>query len=242
MIERGLVSGHPTKDVHPELVEGPALSVVEGSVSYSSPPLLGRKHSSVKSRVSISSKLIVIKGLQLHYFGHLRKTGGRGSYRVVHRRLLPAIDSSASPARHAPAHRSFSGGGPLLPTPLFPLHTRIPLVSPFFPLLMQKQGVYLAENVGAPTFLIFPLIFRTFLALSALRRVTSASHRRSRIPRRQSGKRAGIKASATLGSAERRKKKSEPTLSRKAEGQRLGYLEAVVANCSAAAESLRWTE
>ncbi len=47
-------------------------------------PLLGRKLSSGKSRVSITSKLIDIKGLQLHYFGHLRKTGGRGSYRLVH--------------------------------------------------------------------------------------------------------------------------------------------------------------
>jgi hypothetical protein len=38
------------------------------------------KSLAAKSRVSISSKLIEIKGLQLHYFGHLRKTGGRGSY------------------------------------------------------------------------------------------------------------------------------------------------------------------
>ena len=73
---RGLVSGHPTKDVHPELVEG--------SLSYSIPPFLGRKLSSAKSRVSISSKLIEIKELQLQYFGHLRKAGGRGSYRLVH--------------------------------------------------------------------------------------------------------------------------------------------------------------
>jgi len=53
-------------------------------VSPHSPPLLDRKPSSVKSRVSTSSKLIEIKGLQLLYFGHLRKTGGRGSYRLVH--------------------------------------------------------------------------------------------------------------------------------------------------------------
>jgi hypothetical protein len=32
-----------------------------------------------KPRVSTSSKLIQTKGLQVHYFGHLRKTGGRGS-------------------------------------------------------------------------------------------------------------------------------------------------------------------
>jgi hypothetical protein len=51
-----------------------------GVVSLHTPPLLGRKPSSVKSRVSITSKLIEIKGLQLQHFGHLRKTGGRGSY------------------------------------------------------------------------------------------------------------------------------------------------------------------
>ena len=44
----------------------------------------GRKPSSVKSRVSTSSKLIESKRLQVYYFGHLRKTGGRGSYRLVH--------------------------------------------------------------------------------------------------------------------------------------------------------------
>src|SRR5258708_16170724 len=56
----------------------------QGLVSLHTPPLLGRKLSSVKSRVSISSKLIESKGLQLQHFGHLRKTGGRGSYRMVH--------------------------------------------------------------------------------------------------------------------------------------------------------------
>jgi hypothetical protein len=65
-----------------------ALSIVEGFarglISLHSPPLVGRKPFSVKSRVSISLKLIEIKGFQLHYFGHLRKTGGRGSYRLVH--------------------------------------------------------------------------------------------------------------------------------------------------------------
>ena len=50
--------------------------LARGLVFLHSPPLLGRKPSSVKSRVSISSKLIGSKGLQLLYFGHLRKTGG----------------------------------------------------------------------------------------------------------------------------------------------------------------------
>ena len=62
--------------------------------------------------------------------------------------------------------------GPLLLSPLFPLHTDTGLVSLLFPLLTPKQGgVPPRENVGAPTFLIFPLIFCTFLALSAGQRV-----------------------------------------------------------------------
>ena len=68
-------------------------------------------------------------------------------------------------------------------TPLFPLDTKIGLASLFFPLLTQKQGGgYPRKNVGAPTFLIFPLIFCSF----------SLSHRRvPRIRRRRWGKRAG---------------------------------------------------
>jgi hypothetical protein len=52
-------------------------------------PLLGRKPSLAKSRVSISSKLIEIKGLQLQHFGHLRKTGGRGSYGHLTKHVHP---------------------------------------------------------------------------------------------------------------------------------------------------------
>ena len=109
-----------------------------------------------KSRVSITSKLIQTKGLQALYFGHLRKTGGRGSYQFATILHLTDVEES------------------LLPTPLFPLHTKIPLVSPFFPLLTQKQGSIPPENVGAPTFLIFPHTFCTFLALSAVPAAASA--------------------------------------------------------------------
>ena len=77
-----------------------------------------------KSRLSITSKLIQIKGLQLQHFGHLRKTGGGG---------VPVILIS-SPLELTEVEES------LLPTPLFPLHTKIPLVSPFLPLHTQKQG------------------------------------------------------------------------------------------------------
>jgi hypothetical protein len=47
------------------------------------------KSLAVKSRVSASSKLIETIGLQVLYFGHLRKTGGRGSYRLVQTGRIP---------------------------------------------------------------------------------------------------------------------------------------------------------
>src|SRR5579859_3016692 len=55
-----------------------------GWISPQTPPLLAPKPSWVKSSVCISSTLIESKALHLHYFSHLRKTGGRGSYRLVH--------------------------------------------------------------------------------------------------------------------------------------------------------------
>jgi hypothetical protein len=60
-----------------------ALSIVEGFApklfSRSSAPLPVPKTPASKSPVSITSKLIETKALQVPYFGHLRKTGGRGS-------------------------------------------------------------------------------------------------------------------------------------------------------------------
>jgi hypothetical protein len=54
-----------------------------GLSSLHTPPLLDLKSLKVKSRVSTTSKLIQTKRLQVLYSGHLRKTGGRGSYRLV---------------------------------------------------------------------------------------------------------------------------------------------------------------
>ena len=74
---------------------------------------------------------------------------------------------------------------------MFPLHTRARLVTPLFPLLTQKQGgAPSPKNVGAPTFLIFPIIFRTFLP--RLRRAILT-------PRRRNGKRARMKACPACG-------------------------------------------
>ncbi len=63
---------------------------------------------SAKSSVSISSKLIEIKGLQLQHFGHLRKTGGRGSYRLVH-----TTHHAAELRPHAPVRPSQRRTSPL---------------------------------------------------------------------------------------------------------------------------------
>ena len=117
--------------------------LARGLVCLHSPPLLGRKTSSAKSRDSITSKVIENTRLQVLLFGHLRKRGGRGSYQFA-----------------TNTRRSFSEGG----SPLFPLHTKTTLACPLFPLHTQKQGgCRPLENVGAPTFFIFPLTFHTFL-------------------------------------------------------------------------------
>jgi hypothetical protein len=168
--------------------------------------LLVPKIPAAKPCVSISSKLIENKRFQALYFGHLRKTGGRGSHRLVHttdhlvrrslhtpvrpsqKRTSPVPATSASLcvlsasaldslfprcSLSAVDCRLSASSSPL--TSFFPLHPKLPLVSLLIPLLTQKQGeeVSLAKtlscrlacfgcslrNVGAPTFLIFPLIF-----------------------------------------------------------------------------------
>jgi hypothetical protein len=72
-----------------------------GLVSLHTPPLLGRKPSLVKSRVSISSKLIENKRFQVLYSGHLRKTGGRGSYRLVYTAYLPLRKPHGTKSHHS---------------------------------------------------------------------------------------------------------------------------------------------
>ena len=76
-------------------------------------------------------------------------------------------------AEHGSRHSSLAAGRRSLALSvslLFPLHTRTGLVCLLFPLHAQKRGaIPPVENVGAPTFLIFLLIFRTFLWLAARR-------------------------------------------------------------------------
>src|SRR5882757_1311988 len=63
--------------------------------SLSSAQLPDPKTPASKSPVSITSKLIQTKALQVLYSGHLRKTGGRGSYRLVH--AAYSLRAEASP-------------------------------------------------------------------------------------------------------------------------------------------------
>ena len=106
-----------------------------GLVSFHTAQLPVPKTLTSKSRISITSKLIETKGFQVHYFGHLRKTGGRGVLLAPPERSRRVIPISISSPLHLTQVEE-----PLPPTPLFPLHTKIPLVSPFLPLHTRKQG------------------------------------------------------------------------------------------------------
>ena len=161
-----------------------------GLVSLHTPPLLGRKPSSAKSRVSISSKLIEIKRLQPHYFGHLRKTGGRGSYQLpILHPLFPPHSPLACPGR---SRRGHSPSSISCISPAYELQPRMSLVSPTY----AKTGGCTSprKNVGAPTFFTFPLISRTFSLPPRSAALTQD---------RRNGKRAGMKASATWKKEER---------------------------------------
>ena len=152
-----------------------------------------------KSRIPITSKLIEIKRLQVLYSGYLRKTGGRGVlalpiFALQCPAFLPASSAlftlsvpSACPERSRTLVKSplcstccglLAASLPL--TSFFPHLTELPLVSLLLPLLTQKQGgVPPPKNVGAPTFLIFPLIFRTFLPLTGPQQNRGEEVRRS---------------------------------------------------------------
>src|ERR1700730_10500614 len=89
------------------------LSLPKSSSLFSTTQLPVPKTLATNSRVSITSKLIEIKGLQVLYSDHLRKIEGRGIYLLVY-------------TMHHPARKS----PPL--TPVFPPLVRPPLNSCFY--------------------------------------------------------------------------------------------------------------
>src|SRR6267142_4678763 len=104
--------------------------------SLSSAQLPDQKTLASKSRVSITSKLIENKALQVLYSGHLRKTGGRWSYRLVHtahhdfQRGLPA---KSCYSRTYVTHRGWGYTGPQVR----------PLPQIFcFPYLLKNGGIH----------------------------------------------------------------------------------------------------
>ena len=121
--------------------------VSRGMACLCTAPLSVPKNPAAKSPVSITYKLIEGKGLQVYCFGHLRKIGGRGNYHVVHTtRLSLCILSSriSNKSLVSSTCKILVGNSFLSPT------------------YAKTGGGYPQKNVGAPTFLIFPLICRTF--------------------------------------------------------------------------------
>jgi hypothetical protein len=119
--------------------------VSRGMACLCTAPLSVPKNPAAKSPVSITYKLIEGKGLQVYCFGHLRKIGGRGNYHVVHTtRLSLCILSSriSNKSLVSSTCKILVGNSFLSPT------------------YAKTGGGYPQKNVGAPTFLIFRLIFR----------------------------------------------------------------------------------
>jgi hypothetical protein len=167
-----------------------------GAVSLHAAQLLVPKTLTSKSPVSITYKLIQNNGLQLHYFRHLRKTGGRGSYRLVHATHHPAelrahAQVRPSQKRTSPLCAASANLCVLSVSALDFLFVRSslsavdcglsancraskPFVSPTY---AKTRGYAPVENVGAPTFLIFPHIFRTFLQAVRQPAIASAKAR-----------------------------------------------------------------
>jgi hypothetical protein len=115
-------------------------------------------------------------------------------YTCPEKSLSPIIPALARRVRKSNHSRTYgiAGGGrctgffvrPIhrASKPLFPLHTKFLLTTLLFPLLTQKQGgVPTRKNVGAPTFLIFSLIFRTFCP-SRVQNITEERKRGAGLP------------------------------------------------------------
>jgi hypothetical protein len=128
--------------------------VARGQVSLHTPPLLGRKSSAAKSNHSHTCAAAPqVKSL----LSLTRPPGGGGAFSMTLSPRAPRHSFTLSREGFTLSRTQ----GP--PSSLFPLHTKSSPVTPLFPLLTQKRGsTPSSKNVGAPTFLIFLHIFRSF--------------------------------------------------------------------------------
>src|SRR5882724_8711132 len=107
-----------------------------GVLSLHTAPLSVPKTLATNSRISITSKLIQTKALQVLYSGHLRKTGGRGSYRLVHITHLGLQKGLAAKSCYSRTYVTYRGWGctGLLVRPLPQLSC--------FPYLRKNGGIH----------------------------------------------------------------------------------------------------
>src|SRR6266481_9168802 len=108
-----------------------SLMFARGVVSLHIAHVPGQKNLASNSRVSATSKLKETKRLQVHSFGHLRKTGGWGSYRLVHNPPLLGRKPSSVKSNHP--------------------HTLVP--SAF------REGYGMPRGGGCTSFLVRPIRF-----------------------------------------------------------------------------------
>jgi len=114
-----------------------------GVLSLHTAPLSVPKTLATNSRISITSNLIQAKALQVPYSGHLRKTGGRRSYRLVHAAHLGierGLGAKSCYSRTYVTHREWEYTG-LLVRPLPQLF--------YFPHLRKNGGIHPPAKMSA---------------------------------------------------------------------------------------------
>jgi len=117
-----------------------------GVLSLHTAPLSVPKTPTSKSRVSITSKLIETKRLQVLHSGHLRKTGGRGSYQFCQQ----AFGSPSFPRSFPPISTVASLFFNHLHTLSFSVSHLYPIPPAPSALFSKKRGVYPSGHTNAP--------------------------------------------------------------------------------------------